>query len=245
MDLELPLTGLLGGTADQQVQIVTVLARAVLAHSDARRKAERRRLLWVLHTALDAASLHKDTLWAIYLALPYSAATHRLSIRIHRDLVAAHRTSSDEWMLTLFLTTHAMLLRGEGQGEAGIEYAHEAVELLRKLAQEDGYKSKWRKKDLERSLRILSDCLADAGRHDEAQRIRRERTILTRSTPPEADAGRLPELEVPGAGLVAGADPSLRHRRQLAPNPNGAGKAESKPTSRQWLRELVSRWLGH
>ncbi|MFC5885739.1 tetratricopeptide repeat-containing serine protease family protein [Kitasatospora sp. CM 4170] len=190
---------LAAATPDQQGQLVTVLARAAVAHYDNDRQAPSRDVLDALDTALDRTPLHFDALRPAALALADPARiVAPLALRLIRERIEGLRlrVADDpvafEPLLGRARDYLATCLARAGDLHGAVVEGRAAVELLERHGDADREtRAAWA-----RSLTNLGIHLSEVGRWDEglaaaeaAVRIARE---LTNAVP--ADSGALEDL---------------------------------------------------
>ncbi|MFI6245389.1 tetratricopeptide repeat protein [Streptomyces sp. NPDC051016] len=169
---ELALPTLLGAAAPgQQAQVITVLARAAIAHYNAGRTTESDSVLRTLHTALDTVPLAYQAVETALFALPRpSRITKALALRLTNALVdtVKQRTTEDPDyyapLLANLLDNLSGLLAEAGRRGEALTAAGQAVEIYRRVVVDD---SIW-EADFARSLYNFGLRLAEAGRPDEA-----------------------------------------------------------------------------
>ncbi|MEV6549265.1 tetratricopeptide repeat protein [Streptomyces sp. NPDC051597] len=167
------LPALLGAAAPgQQAQLVTVLARASIAHYNADRASDSEHVLRALDTALDIVPLAYRAAQAVSDALPYpSRITSHLALRLTTNLVHAYQQwvvdSPDvyESGLAISLTNLSNRLAEVGRKSEALAPIEQAVEIARRLAVDNAAAYE---PDLAKSLTNLDSCLGVVGRHDEA-----------------------------------------------------------------------------
>lgn len=117
-------------------RLITVLARAAVAHYNAQRTETSRRVLHDLDAALDTTTLHPDALLNATAALPYPAHVFAaLALRLTRDLTQAERDlAAHEPDLASSLSNLGSHLAEAGRRAEALEAAEEAVEIRRRLA---------------------------------------------------------------------------------------------------------------
>ncbi|MGW3957844.1 tetratricopeptide repeat protein [Streptomyces sp. NPDC004752] len=169
----IPLSALLAAAeAGQQAQIITVLARAALAHYNTDRTDDSERVLHTLDTALDTTPLRYGAAQAASTALPYpSRITAALALRLSSSLVRADRQRAQddpaayEPDLARSLSDLGLRLADVGRRDEALAVTEEAARICRRLAAGNpaAYES-----DQARALSNLSLHLAGEGRREEA-----------------------------------------------------------------------------
>ncbi|QNP62007.1 tetratricopeptide repeat-containing serine protease family protein [Streptomyces genisteinicus] len=170
----LALPGVLAAASPaQQARSVTTLARAVVAHNNARRTADGERILAVLGAALDTVTIHTEALRSAVAALPGpSRAVPGLALRLTQDLVDRYQRStarpaeavdpeqlaSDAAALAGALSDLGVLLGEAGRPQEALSANRRAVDLYEGIASNTTYAPY-----LGSSLNRLSNRLAEAG----------------------------------------------------------------------------------
>ncbi|MGW1746947.1 tetratricopeptide repeat protein [Streptomyces sp. NPDC002092] len=193
------LPGLLAAAdSGQQTQLITVLARAAIAHYNAGRPADSQHVLLALDTALDTALLPYSTVRAVSAALPYtSRITAPLALRLTSALagadqqLAAEDPAAHEPSLASSLSTLGILLSEAGRRGEALTAAQHAVEIRRRLTAENPAAHE---SDLARSLSNLGLQLAEAGRRSEALATAQEAVEIYRRLTAENPATHEPDL---------------------------------------------------
>jgi tetratricopeptide (TPR) repeat protein len=167
-----PLPTLMSGaSADQQAQVITVLARAAIGHYNARRTAESESILQALNTALDATTLHTEALQNATATLPSPAhVLNAFALRLANELTHAHRQLAQENpaafepYLARSLRHLGVQLSRVGREEEAVAAEQQAVKILRPLAQRDPALEPY----LAESLNDLGVDLSAVGQKDQA-----------------------------------------------------------------------------
>ncbi|WP_159396455.1 tetratricopeptide repeat protein [Streptomyces sp. Sge12] len=178
-----PLPALLAAAApDQQAQLITVLARAVVAHYNAQRTETSRLVLHNLDAALDSTTPHPDALLNATAALPYpSHVLAALALRLTTDLTQALRDqTADEPALAASLFNLGVHLSGVGRWAEAVDAVEEAVEVYRRLADPVTGNPTAYEPDLARSLSNLGSHLSEVGRRTEALDAEQEAVEIRR-----------------------------------------------------------------
>ncbi|MEU9522805.1 tetratricopeptide repeat protein [Streptomyces sp. NPDC048224] len=184
-DGDIALPALLSAAAPgQQAQLITLLARAAIAHYNTGRTTASEQVLTILDTALDAAPLSHQGVQSAADALPYpSRVTAPLALRLttvlahtHKQLAAGHPAAYEPGLATSLSNLGIRLAEAGRRGEA-LTAAEEAGEIWRRLAQDNpaAYEP-----SLAGSLTNLGIRLAEAGRHDEAMTTTDEAVVIYR-----------------------------------------------------------------
>ncbi|MFE2057998.1 tetratricopeptide repeat protein [Streptomyces sp. NPDC059446] len=168
-----PLPSILAaGSNGQQVQTVTVLARAAISHYNSGRTEDSVRVLQILDATLDKTSLPHLALQAATAALPHpSRITAPLALKLTSALAQADRRlavenpSAHEPDLAASLTKLSVDLSDVGRRDEALDAAEEAVSIRRRLAAGD---PATHEPDLSTSLANLGVRYWDVGRHTEA-----------------------------------------------------------------------------
>ncbi|MFE2716947.1 tetratricopeptide repeat protein [Streptomyces mirabilis] len=172
-DGSIPLATLLAAAAPwQQVQLITVLSRAAIAHYNAQRTTDSENVLHALDTALDSVSLHHQTIRAATAALPYpSRITAPLALRLSCALAQDYERLADgdaaayEPDRALSLSTLGIWLSEVGRRAEALSLNEQAVKIYRRLAAEN---SAVYEPDLANTLTNLGNELGEVRRHSEA-----------------------------------------------------------------------------
>ncbi|MET8905721.1 tetratricopeptide repeat protein [Streptomyces sp. NPDC004538] len=156
----------------QQAQLITVLARAAIAHYNTGRPTDSEHVLHALDNALDSASLADQAVEAATEALPsLSRIIGPLALRLTTALVhvrqqrAAGEPAVHEPDLAASLTNLGVRLGEVGRDREALGATEQAVEIYRRLAAGE---PAVHEPDLAASLTNLGVRLAGAGRHREA-----------------------------------------------------------------------------
>ncbi|MFL1901144.1 tetratricopeptide repeat protein [Streptomyces tauricus] len=164
-------------TPDQQAQLIIVLARAAVAHYNARRTPASHRVLDDLNTALDTITLHRRVLESALAALPSTShVLASLAARLTGDLAAAQRNRAQE---ELALLARSLSNLGDSLSRAGrraeaLEATAEAAATYRRLAHPDTGNPATYEPALALSLYNLGVCLSEEGRRAEALEVAAE-----------------------------------------------------------------------
>ncbi|MBZ9644612.1 tetratricopeptide repeat protein, partial [Streptomyces sp. PSKA30] len=169
----IPLPALLNeASPGQQAQLITVLARAAIAHYNAGRTVDSDRILHTLHAALDRASLAYPAVRTAAAALPEASriigplASRLIATiaRADREL-AADNPAVYEPHLANSLSNLSIHLSRAGRHAEAVTTAEEAVEIYRRLAADipAAYEALFAG-----SLHTLSIRFSEAGLHAEA-----------------------------------------------------------------------------
>ncbi|GAA3151329.1 hypothetical protein GCM10010521_43640 [Streptomyces rameus] len=159
-------------SAGQQARAVTVLARAAIAHYNARRAFQSTRVLRAVETALDVSSLRPEALFNIIEGLPHpSRVVSSLAVRLTAELANTHRAlaavandpTAHEAILAVSLANLAVRLSESGRREEALEASSEAVGIHRRLAKQTDI----HEPGLAMSLAGAALRLLQAGRHEE------------------------------------------------------------------------------
>ncbi|QTD96411.1 tetratricopeptide repeat protein [Streptomyces cyanogenus] len=228
---------LAAATPEQQAQLVTVLARAVIAHYNANRTTDSERVLHTLDTALDTTVLAYQAVRSATAALPYpSRILAPLALRLAGALAQAnHRLAQDnpaayEPELARSLSNLSIRLAEVGRRSEALTAAEDAVEIRRRLAADNppAYEP-----DLAASLSNLGNRLATAGRRSEALTAEQNAVEIRRRLAADNPAAYEPDLaaslsnlgiQLAEAGrrseaLTAAEDAVQIYRRLAADNP--------------------------
>ncbi|MEU9088474.1 tetratricopeptide repeat protein [Streptomyces sp. NPDC048357] len=204
-DISLP--ALLNAAAPgQQVQLITVLARATVAHYNAARATDSERLLRILEVALDTASLSYQVVSTATAALPYpSRITSPLAVRlitalphVGQQLTEAKPTAADESGLATLLSNLGLHLSEVGRRAEALTATTQAVEINRRLAADNpaAYEP-----DLASSLSNLGIHLLEAGRRNEALGAEQQAVDIRRRLAADNPAAYEPGLATSLANL--------------------------------------------
>jgi len=136
---------LVGVSAAQQAQALTVLGRAAIAHANAGRPAAGDAVLRALDLALDQVTPDAEALQATVVALPYPSRTvGSLALRLHRELTSTYRrlaqANPDAYEPDLagsLWATAWMLVQGPENLPLALETVTEAVEIFTRLAAQE------------------------------------------------------------------------------------------------------------
>ncbi|WP_367132209.1 MULTISPECIES: tetratricopeptide repeat protein [Streptomyces] len=169
----IPLPALLAaGSATQQTQTITVLARAAIAHYNTGRTTNSDRVLRTLDAALDTTPLAYQAVQSATVALPYpSRVTASLALKLTTALTQADRQlaaldpAAYAPDLARSLTNLGNWLAEEGRHSEGLTAAEQAVAIYRRLAA--GNPAAY-EPDLATSLSNLGNHLWMVGRGAEA-----------------------------------------------------------------------------
>ncbi|MEU5757028.1 tetratricopeptide repeat protein, partial [Streptomyces sp. NPDC047829] len=172
-DGDIALPALLSTAAPgQQAHLITVLARAAIAHYNTGRTAASEQVLTLLDTALDTAPLTHQGVQSATDALPYpSRVIAPLALRLttvlthtHQQLAAGNPAAHGPDLATSLTNLGVQLAKAGRHGDA-LTTTEEAVEIRRRLARDNpaAYEP-----DLATSLTNLGVQLAKAGRHGDA-----------------------------------------------------------------------------
>ncbi|MDN3289454.1 tetratricopeptide repeat protein [Streptomyces thermocarboxydus] len=182
-------------SADQQAQTITVLARAAIAHFNAHRITDSKRVLRDLETALGSTTLHTAAVQSAAAALPHpSHVITTLALRLTGALTRIHRrlTAEDpvvfEPGLATSLHNYGLRLAAAGRHPEALAVAEEAVDIFRRLAAD---KPAVHETNLARSLINLGFWLGSLGRRAEALMAVEEAVEIYRRLP----AGNLTACE--------------------------------------------------
>ncbi|MFI6006414.1 tetratricopeptide repeat protein [Streptomyces sp. NPDC051366] len=178
-----PLRALLAAAApDQQAQLITVLARAVVAHHNARRTETSRQVLHDLNAALDTTTPHPDALLNAVAALPHpSHVLATLAVRLTSDLTHVQRDqTASEADLATSLSSLGIRLSEVGRWGEALEAELEAVEIRRRLADPITGNPAAYEPDLAHSLCNLGAFLSAVGRRAEALEPELEAVVIYR-----------------------------------------------------------------
>ncbi|WNZ10059.1 hypothetical protein [Streptomyces sp. 11x1] len=174
---DIPLPALLGAaTPGQQAQLITVLARAAIAHYNTGRTTASEQVLHTLDTALDTAPLTYQGIRTAADALPYpSRVIAPLALRLTVVLAHTHQQLAEgnpaayEPDLATSLAVFAMLLAAEGDLSVALRATGEAVELYRShVVSAPSVLPR-----LHALLGLQADLLDGLGREAEAEAVRR------------------------------------------------------------------------
>ncbi|MFB7114505.1 tetratricopeptide repeat protein [Streptomyces sp. NPDC056291] len=183
---------------DQQVQTITVLARAVIAHYNADRTPDSDRVLRTLDAALDGVPLDYQALQATMAALPRpTRVITPLAVRLATVLaqtdqyLAQDDPAAHEPDLAGSLSNLSMALWEAGRLAEALTIAEEAVEIYRRLAADNPAAHE---PDLADSLSNLGPILSRAGRWAEALTIAEEAVEIYRRLAADNPAAHEPGL---------------------------------------------------
>ncbi|MEU4038257.1 tetratricopeptide repeat protein, partial [Streptomyces collinus] len=185
---------LAAGTPAQQAQTVTVLARAAIAHYNAGRTTDSKRVVHVLDTALETAPLAYRALQTASAALPYpSRIIAPFALRLAASLAHANmRPAQDNpAALAASLSNLGVRLAEAGRRDEALTAAEEAVEIYRRLAADNPTAHG---PDLALSLSNLGVRLADAGRRNEALTVAEEAVEIRRRLAADNPTAHGPDL---------------------------------------------------
>ncbi|MFJ3861934.1 tetratricopeptide repeat protein, partial [Streptomyces sp. NPDC090085] len=197
-DGALPLPVLLAaGSATQQVQTVTVLARAAIAHYNTGRTTDSDRVLHTLDTALGTTGLAYQAVQSITVALPYpSRVTAPLALKLTTALTQANRQLVDhdpayEPELAASLSNLGTRLSEAGRRAEALDAEQQAVQIQRRLAAENpaAYEP-----DLATALSNLGTRLSEAGYRAEALGAEQQAVEIRRKLAAENPAAYEPNL---------------------------------------------------
>ncbi|MGV9728038.1 tetratricopeptide repeat protein, partial [Streptomyces albogriseolus] len=189
---------LTAGTPAQQAQIITVLARAAIAHYNTGRTNRSEHLLRTLDTTLDTTPLTYPAIQTTTAALPHpSRITAPLALRLTSSLAQANRQLAEadpdvfEPDLAASLSDLGTRLSEAGRRSEALTAAEEAVEVYRRLAADNpaAYEP-----DLARSLSNLGIQLSQAGRRSEALTATEEAVEIRRRLAADNPAAYEPDL---------------------------------------------------
>ncbi|MFE7440100.1 tetratricopeptide repeat protein [Streptomyces chartreusis] len=163
---------LAAGNPAQQAQLITVMARAAIAHYNSGRTADSADVLNTLDDALDAAHLADQAVQSATVALPYpSRVIAPLALRLtdalahtYRRLVADNAAAHEPDLATS-LTNLGTHLADAGRWSEALAAAEEANEIWRRLVADNAAAHE---PHFAASLSSLGNRLADAGRWSEA-----------------------------------------------------------------------------
>ncbi|WP_406486003.1 tetratricopeptide repeat protein [Streptomyces phaeochromogenes] len=173
------LPTLLGQAAPgQQAQLITVLARAAIAHYNADRPTDSEHVLRTLGEALDTAALAYQAVQTATDALPYPCRIiGPLALQLTIAIVDANQQFAEgdppsyEPNLALLLSNLGNRLADEGYRGEALAAAEQAVEIRRRLAVGNSAATEFALAD---SLSNYGTHLADIGRRDEALSVAQE-----------------------------------------------------------------------
>ncbi|MEU1465849.1 trypsin-like peptidase domain-containing protein [Streptomyces sp. NPDC005727] len=178
-EISLSLAALLAdASADQQIQVVTVLARAAGAHHLAGDTAQVRRIEEKLLAAVARAEIHSDTLWHLcpFLLVP-NHGLNALAMWHAEEQAAVTRRVAEADGSTGSLARYALALghlgselRRVGRIPDGLEATRTSVEIWRALAADDADRTP----QYARALSGLGHALRDIGRPAEALAAQRQ-----------------------------------------------------------------------
>ncbi|MGW0801219.1 tetratricopeptide repeat protein, partial [Streptomyces sp. NPDC002692] len=189
---------LAAGTPAQQAQIITVLARAVIAHYNADRTTDSEHVLHTLDTSLDTTPLGYQAVQSASAALPYpSRIIAPLALRLVGTLAQANQQLAHsnpavyEPDLATSLSNLGIRLSEAGRRGEALTAAEEAVEIYYRLAA--GNPAAY-EPDLARSLSNLGVDLSQAGRRGEALTATEEAVEIRRRLAAGNPAAYEPDL---------------------------------------------------
>ncbi|MFF6895820.1 tetratricopeptide repeat protein [Streptomyces microflavus] len=182
---DIPLPVLLGAAAPgQQAQLITVLARAAIAHYNTGRTTASEQVLHTLDTALDTAHLTHQGLQTAADALPYpSRVIAPLALRLttviantHQQLAVANSAAHEPGLATS-LSSVGVRMAEVGRRDEALAVTEEAVEIYRRLARDNpaAYEPAFAG-----SLSNVGIQLAEVGRRDEALAVTEEAVEIYR-----------------------------------------------------------------
>ncbi len=182
LDPPLPLAALLArSSADQQVQLVTVLARAAAADHGAGRPARTAGVQQALLDAMTAASLSAEVLDRLRIILIYSYdGLDRLALKLAEDTVTAARQRAADGSapaldaLGTALAVLSTAFSGAGRAEEALGSVQEQLRVMQRLDQNHP----GRDRAYAHAVSTLSSCLAAVGRDQEALRALEESVEL-------------------------------------------------------------------
>ncbi|MGD9486300.1 tetratricopeptide repeat protein [Streptomyces sp. TRM70308] len=193
MDHRVRLPALLAAaSSEQQAQLLTVLARAAIAHYNAGRATESEHVLSAVDTALNAVPLARHVVRTVEAALPYpSHVIAGLALRLTGALVQANERLAliqvnqrgltgdavHESELAASLINFSNRLAGAGRRADSLAAAEQAVIICRRLAAADPAAHE---PDLAGSLSNLGLRLSDAGRKTEGLATAEEAVVICR-----------------------------------------------------------------
>ncbi|MFK4106152.1 tetratricopeptide repeat protein [Streptomyces sp. NPDC019531] len=179
-----PLPALMKAAApDQQAQLIIVLARAAVAHFNARRNPASHQVLDDLNTALDTITLHRRVLESALAALPSTShVLASLAARLAGDLAAAQRNRAQEELALLArsLSDLGDWLSRAGRRAEALETTAEAAATYRRLANPETGNPATYEPALALSLYNLGVCLSEEGRRAEALEVAAEAVAIYR-----------------------------------------------------------------
>ncbi|MFG2284062.1 tetratricopeptide repeat protein [Streptomyces asoensis] len=192
------LPALLGAaTPGQQAQLITVLARAAIAHYNTGRTTVSEQVLHTLDVALDTTPLTYQSVRTAADALPYpSRVIAPLALRLTIVLAHTHRqlavgNPASEGDLARSLSNLGVRLAEAGRRGEALTAAEEAVEIYRRLAAGNPAAHE---PDLAASLSNLGVQLAAAGRRGEALTAAEEAVEIRRRLAAGNQAAYEPDL---------------------------------------------------
>ncbi|MCX5529799.1 tetratricopeptide repeat protein [Streptomyces sp. NBC_00006] len=195
---DITLPALLGEAAPgQQAQLITVLARAVIAHYNVGRATDSEHVLRTMDTALDTASLDYRAVQTATAALPYpSRITSPLALRLtallaHADQQLAAESQAHEPALARSLSNLAIRLAEMGRRGEALTTSLEAVEIYRRLTASN---QAAHEPALARSLSNLGADLAEAGQRSEALVVAEQAVEIYRRLAADNQAAYEPAL---------------------------------------------------
>ncbi|RSN59590.1 hypothetical protein DMH12_10035 [Streptomyces sp. WAC 04229] len=198
-DGNVALPALLSAAAPgQQAQLITVLARAAIAHYNTGRTTASEQVLTILDTALDAAPMSYQGVQSAADALPYPSrviaplALHLTTALAHtHKQLAAGNPVAYEPGLAGSLSNLGIRLAETGYRSEALTAAEEAAEIWRRLAQDTpaAYEP-----DLAGSLSNLGIRLAETGYRSEALTTTDEAVMIYRRLAQDNPAAYEPNL---------------------------------------------------
>ncbi|MEV8038883.1 tetratricopeptide repeat-containing serine protease family protein [Streptomyces sp. NPDC086182] len=189
---------LAAGNPAQQAQIITVLARAVIAHYNTGRTKSSEHLLGTLDTTLDTTPLSYQAIQTATAAIPHpSRITATLALRLTSSLAEANRQLAQanpdafEPDFAASLSNLGIRLSEVGRRGEALTATEEAVEIRRRLAADNpaAYEP-----DLAASLSNLGIQLAEVGRRGEAFTAAKEAVEIHRRLAADNPAAYEPAL---------------------------------------------------
>ncbi|MEV7197346.1 tetratricopeptide repeat protein [Streptomyces sp. NPDC093510] len=182
----------------QQAQLITILARAAIAHYNAGRTNDSEQVLSTMDTALDTAPLAYQAIQTTAAALPYpSRVICPLAIRLTTTLahtnqeLAAANPAARQPELARSLSNLGNRLSEAGCRDEALTATEEAVKIYRRLA--DSSPAAY-EPELASSLSNLSVDLSQAGRRSEALTVVEEAVEIRRRLTADNPAAHEPEL---------------------------------------------------
>ncbi|MCX4671822.1 tetratricopeptide repeat protein [Streptomyces sp. NBC_01381] len=170
---DLTLPALLGAAAPgQQAQLITVLARAAIAHYNAGRAPESEHILRIVDTALDTVPLDHQAVQTAVAALPYpSRIISPLALHLTTALARVYQQravgnpAAYQPDLAASLSNLGIRLSEAGRRGEALTAVEQAVEIRRRLAADNPAAHE---PDLATSLANLSIQLSEVGRRRDA-----------------------------------------------------------------------------